>query len=111
VLAHVPSTKDNGAAGIASVVRFGADLEGTWQPRRFVSLVESAVGNSGVLRTVDGELPPYSADAQNILWHRIDMEQRGTAANTQDTCRPRLPHAMLNRSNAAPCKFYYDHLL
>lgn len=73
------------------------NIEGLWRTQRFASLVESAVGTSGVLKTIDGQLPPYAGEAQNLLWHRIDMEQRGTpVANTQDTCRPRLPYAMLN---------------
>jgi hypothetical protein len=73
------------------------DFSGRWQPRRFVPLVKSAAGTSGVLLTIEGKLPPYNAAGQNLLWHRVDMEQRGTpVADTQDTCRPRLPQAMFN---------------
>ena len=94
LLATAPSSGTRAATVAAEQA---TDLSGRWQARRAPPLVRAATGTSGALQTTEGRLPPYTVAAQSRFWHRVDMEQRGTpVANTQDTCRPRLPQAMLS---------------
>jgi hypothetical protein len=73
------------------------NFEGMWQPLYVPSLVESALGTSGVVKTIEGKLPPFTAEAQSLFWHRVDMEQRGTPiANSATLCRPGIPHNLLD---------------
>lgn len=68
------------------------DFEGIWQPDYSPPLVQSALGTTGGLVTIEGQMPPYSAEGANIFWHRVLMEQRGTpVANSATLYRPGIP--------------------
>jgi len=69
-----------------------ANLEGIWKVDHVHSLVKAALGTTGPLVTIEGTQPPYNAEGQNIFWHRMLMEQRGTpVANTAALYLPSLP--------------------
>ncbi|MDB6014894.1 MAG: hypothetical protein JWL65_7144, partial [Gammaproteobacteria bacterium] len=69
-----------------------ANLEGIWKADHVQPLVQAALGTTGPLVTVEGTEPPYTAEGQNIFWHRILMEQRGTpVANTAALYLPSIP--------------------
>ncbi len=69
-----------------------ANFEGIWQPDYSAPKVQSAIGTSGALSTIDGSAPPYTAEAANIFWHRVLMEQRGTpVANSASLYLPGIP--------------------
>lgn len=73
------------------------DLSGKWKPQFRPPPVKSAVGTSGAARSIDDEPIPLKADASNLYWHRIDMEQRGSpVANTAATCRPGVPTSIFS---------------
>jgi len=73
------------------------NFEGIWKPDYSPPLVQSALGTTGALVTIDGSVPPYSAEGANIFWHRVLMEQRGTpVANSASLYRPGIPLSALN---------------
>jgi hypothetical protein len=73
------------------------DFEGVWKPDFTAPLVDSALGTSGSLVTIERTLPPYSAEGANKFWHRVMMEQRGTpVANTPSLYLPSIPLNAMN---------------
>jgi len=95
---QVVDSGDSGATslGAASSSSDPANFEGIWQPDYSAPKVQSAIGTSGALSTIDGSAPPYTADAANIFWHRVLMEQRGTpVANSASLYLPGIPVAGL----------------
>jgi len=69
-----------------------ANFEGIWKSDHVRPLVQAALGTTGPLVTVEGTQPPYTAEGQNIFWHRMLMEQRGTpVANTAALYLPSIP--------------------
>ena len=75
-------------AGQESAGTTAESFEGTWQSVFVPSPVKVALG-SGVLRTVEGPLPPYKPEAEQVFRRRIELEQKGTPlANVDNTCRP-----------------------
>jgi hypothetical protein len=68
------------------------NLEGIWKSDHVQPLIQAALGTTGPLVTVEGTQPPYTAEGQNIFWHRMLMEQRGTpVANTAALYLPSIP--------------------
>jgi hypothetical protein len=73
------------------------NFEGIWKPDFMPPLVQSALGTTGALVTIEGSVPPYSVEGANIFWHRVLMEQRGTpVANSASLYRPGIPLSALN---------------
>jgi len=69
-----------------------ANFEGIWKSDHVRPLIQAALGTTGPLVTVEGTQPPYTAEGQNIFWHRMLMEQRGTpVANTAALYLPSIP--------------------
>lgn len=69
-----------------------ANFEGIWKADHVRPLVQAALGTTGPLVTVEGREPPYTAEGENIFWHRMLMEQRGTpVANTAALYLPSIP--------------------
>ena len=69
-----------------------ASLEGIWQPDYSPPPVQSALGTNGAMSTIEGGLPPFTAEGANIFWHRVAMEQRGTpVANSAAQYLPGIP--------------------
>jgi hypothetical protein len=69
-----------------------ASLEGIWKPDFTTPLVDSALGTSGSLTTIEQSLPPYTEEGANIFRHRVLMEQRGTpVANSASLYLPSIP--------------------
>jgi hypothetical protein len=68
------------------------NFEGVWKADFAPPLVDSALGTSGSLVTIERTLPPYTAEGANIFWHRVLMEQRGTpVANSPSLYLPGIP--------------------
>jgi len=84
---NAPGAPTTSTARAAPLTAFPS-FEGTWQPVFLPPPVKVAIG-SGVLRTVQGDLPPYTPAAETVFRRRIELEQKGTPlANVDNTCRP-----------------------